>query len=347
MRLASRRNLCGRTQEVPISQDNFDSPWKDILEHHLEDFFAFFFTNVHAGVDWSQAPESLDKELLQLFPDSQITSRLADKLVRVRTRDGEPLEVMINIEVQAQRDEDIAQRTFTYNYRTYDRFQRPVVSVVVLCDESPRFHPKSFTACDLWGCRLRLEFPTAKLLEYNSRWPELEVSSNPFAIVTMAHLKTQATRKDPSGRLRWKLQLIRALYEKGFDRDRVVQLFKFIDWIMRLPEELNQNVRQAVYTIESEKKVQYVSSIERMAIEQGMQKGMQKGIQQGMQKGIQQGMQKGIQQGEARFLKRQLRRVFGDLAPDIEQRIDSASSEDIERWGDRILTCKTLAEIFD
>ena len=105
--------------------------------------------------------------------------------------------------------------------------------------------------------------------------------------------------------------------------------------------------------------MQYVSSIERMAIEQGMQKGiqqgmqkgiqqgMQKGIQQGMQKGIQQGMQKGIQQGEARFLKRQLRRVFGDLAPDIEQRIDSASSEDIERWGDRILTCKTLAEIFD
>ena len=56
----------------------------------------------------------------------------ADVAELLALRDGEPLEVMINIEVQAQRDEDIAERTFTYNYRTYDRFKRPVVSVVVL-----------------------------------------------------------------------------------------------------------------------------------------------------------------------------------------------------------------------
>ncbi|MBI2571763.1 MAG: hypothetical protein HYV63_32535 [Candidatus Schekmanbacteria bacterium] len=39
-----------------------DSVWKDLLDRDLEPFLAFFFPAVHADVDWSRAPEALDKE---------------------------------------------------------------------------------------------------------------------------------------------------------------------------------------------------------------------------------------------------------------------------------------------
>ena len=57
-------------------------------------------------------------------------------------------------------------------------------------------------------------------------------------MIVMAHLKTKATRRDPQARLVWKLSLVKRLYEKGYERRDIVELFRFIDWLLRLPDEL-------------------------------------------------------------------------------------------------------------
>ena len=43
--------------------DDYDSPWKDILERYFPPFMAFFFPEAHADIDWSKGYESLDTEL--------------------------------------------------------------------------------------------------------------------------------------------------------------------------------------------------------------------------------------------------------------------------------------------
>lgn len=48
----------------------------------------------------------------------------------------------------------------------------------------------------MWGCKVGISFPVAKVVDYADRWDELEASDNPFAIVVMAHLKTRDTRND-------------------------------------------------------------------------------------------------------------------------------------------------------
>ena len=316
-----------------IQRSDYDSPWKDILELYLEDFFRFYFPEIHPNVDWDRPPVSQDKELLKIFPDSEVTNRLADKLFQVWALDGDLLDVMVNVEVQAQNDPSFAERVYIYHYRTFDRFRRPVVSLALLCDDDRSFHPKGYTS-GTWGCSLHLDFPTAKLLEYNNRWDELEASRNPFAVVTMAHLKAQATRSRPEERFHWKIRLIRGLYERGFAKNDVVSLFKFIDWIMALPEEFSRRVKETVHKIETEKNVQYVTSIERLAIEEGLQKGLQEGIQEGIQK------------GEARLLRSQLVGAFGPLPPQVEERLDVAHADEIERWAGRIRTAESLDDVF-
>ncbi|WP_201208887.1 DUF4351 domain-containing protein [Rhodocyclus purpureus] len=56
--------------------------------------------------------------------------------------------------------------------------------------------------------------------------------------------------------------------------------------------------------------------------------------------------QKGIEKGEALLLQRQLARRFGQLPPDLIQRISQASAAEIELWGDRVLDAGSLDEVF-
>jgi flagellar biosynthesis/type III secretory pathway protein FliH len=72
---------------------------------------------------------------------------------------------------------------------------------------------------------------------------------------------------------------------------------------------------------------------------------IQKGIQQGMQQGIQQGMQQGMQQGEARMLLRLLARRFGELPEDKRKQIESADTETLLEWSERVLTANSLDEV--
>ncbi len=73
------------------------------------------------------------------------------------------------------------------------------------------------------------------------------------------------TRKDGKGRLRWKLQMFRHLYERGFERRDVELLFRFIDWLMALPEKLEEQFDVELRQLEGETKMPYVTRFERRA----------------------------------------------------------------------------------
>jgi len=176
--------------------DDYDSPWKDMLEGYFPAFMAFFFPAVHADIDWSRGYENLDTELTQIVRDAALGRRLADKLVQVWRRDGIEQIVLIHVEIQGEYDPEFAKRMYVYNYRIFDRYDRPVVSLAVLCDASSRWRPRRY-GYTLWGFQVGMTFPVVKLRDYQAHWPELEVSTNPFATVVMAHLQTRATRRRP------------------------------------------------------------------------------------------------------------------------------------------------------
>jgi hypothetical protein len=104
------------------------------------------------------------------------------------------------------------------------------------------------------------------------------LSSNPFAAVVMAHLQTQATKRRPEVRLEWKLRLVKGLYEKGFSREHVLEMFRLIDWMMRLPEELEQGFKQEVDRYEEARMARYVTSVERLAMREGREEGLREAI---------------------------------------------------------------------
>ncbi|MFZ1597917.1 MAG: cytosolic protein [Anaerolineae bacterium] len=267
---------------------DYDNPWKEALERYFPEFMALFFPKAYADIDWGHKHEFLDKELRQVTGESELGLRRVDQLVRVYRQGGLEIWVLVHVEVQSQTESSFAERMYVYNYRLYDRYHRQVASLAVLADETMSWRPTEFSY-NLWDCEIGIRFPAVKLLDYRARWDELEASSNPFAVIVMAHLKSLETRHADDERLAAKIWLMRRLYRRGYQQQDIVNLFRFIDWIMQLPEGLDQIFWQEVQEIEEAEHMPYITSVERI--------GMQRGIEQGIQQGIQQGMEQGMEQG--------------------------------------------------
>jgi hypothetical protein len=264
---------------------DYDSPWKDILEQYFPQFIAFFTPQPYDEIDWSRDYTFLDKELQQVVPQAETGARRVDKLVKVFLLNGEETWLLIHIEIQGQREDDFPRRMYIYNYRLFDVYGREVVSLAVLTDEHRNWRPSHY-GYERWGCRVSLDFPIIKLLDYTDREEELAASNNPFAVVVLAHLQTLATRRDPAGRYNAKLNLAKQLYRKGYGRQDILNLFRFIDWIMTLPTELEGQLQVELAQFEEREKMQYITTVERMAIQKGKQEGLQEGLQQGIRKSI-------------------------------------------------------------
>jgi hypothetical protein len=260
----------------------FDAPWKEILEAYFPDFLAFFFPDIHADIDWSRGYTFLDTELQQIVRDAELGKRLADKLVKVWRLSGEELYVLIHIEVQQNPETVFPERMFVYNYRLRDRYNHPVVSLAVLTDERQSWRPQEFRS-ELWGSETLFRFPVVKLLDYGQQWQTLEDSLNPFATVVMAHLKALETKGNQVQRKDWKFSLTRRLYERGYERQDVLNLFRFVDWILTLPEPLADEFKADLERFERENQMPYVTSIERQAEERGHRQGLLEAIELGLE----------------------------------------------------------------
>ena len=294
-------------------QTQYDSPWKEILQLYFQDFLLFFFPYIHAEVDWTKKPVFLDKELQQVIRDAELGKRLVDKLVKIYLLDGTESWVLIHIEVQGQEEDEFNRRMYTYNYRFFDCYNRPVASIAVLGDTKVDWRPNQF-GYNLFGCRVDFQFPIVKLIDYRGQQAELEANNNPFAIVVMSHLVALETRDNRTQRKQQKLALVRRLYEKGFEREEVVNLFGFIDWMLTLPLELDRQFWQEYREYEETKNMRYVTSVERI--------GIQQGIEQGTKQGIEQGTKQGLIKGIALCLKLKFGESGTNLLPEIEQITD-------------------------
>jgi len=315
-----------------------DSPWKEGLDRYLRECLALFLPEAHADIDWSRPPEFLDTELRQAARGGSTGVRRVDRLVRVWLLDGSDTWVLIHVEVQAQAERGFAERMYVYHCRIFDRHRREVVSLATPArgypaDEREDWRPGVY-ASGRWGCSRRFEYPVVKLLDWRERQAELEAGDNPFAALVLAHLAAQETRKDAGARTQAKLGLIRRLCERGYDRERIIDLFRLTDWPgtrlrVLLPAAAEAEVWREVERIEEERKMPYVTSVERI----------------GLARGLEQGRQEGRVEGKRATLLRLVQGRFGSLPPALDERIAAGDEVVLDEMIDRVVVAARIEDL--
>jgi hypothetical protein len=247
---------------------NYDDSWKMALEYYFTAFLEFFFPHIHADIDWSRGFVFLDQELQEIVGASEVGKRFVDKLVKVWLQDGKETWLLLNIEVQSQYDAGFAKRLFFYHYRIIDRYDQEVISLAILGDDRPNWRPQEYSYAR-WNCRLSLQFPIVKLLDYRPRLAELQTDPNPFAAVVIAHLQTQATTQDAERRQQFKLNLIKQLYDRSYSPESIFQLSRLVDVMMTLPDALDTAVKQEIRQFREERSMtQVIGGVERLMREE-------------------------------------------------------------------------------
>jgi hypothetical protein len=174
---------------------------------------------------------------------------------------------------------------------------------------------------------MRIDFPVVKLQDYAGDIDRLLTLDNPFALVTVAHLLTQKTKGNAHRRRIAKWRLTKLLYQRNWERERIINLYRVIDWIMFLPKELDVRLRQGILIFERRGAMAYMSSIERIGMEIGMEEGRRAGV--------------------AEMLALMLAQRFGELDSAVNDRLAAADPEQLTAWAKNLLSAATLAEVFD
>lgn len=260
---------------------NWDNAWKEVLTHLFREFLQFFFPRIYREVDFSRGYVFLDKELAKIIKTASVGGRIVDKLAKVYLKNGEEKWLLIHIEVQSYRDENFPERMFIYNYRIYDRYRREVISLALLADADENYRPNQFRIAR-WGFECKFRFPAIKLLDYRYKFEALRSQKNPFAMVLRGYLKTLETIGNDRERFSWKKRFLMELYRSGMNRETILGVYKFIDWVMELPEELEERILDETHETEEEKTMSVLTTAEK----RGHKKGLEQGLEQGIREGI-------------------------------------------------------------
>jgi predicted transposase YdaD len=141
---------------------------------------------------------------------------------------------------------------------------------------------------------------------------------------------TQQTKGQHVKRHAAKWLLARMLCERDWGKQQIVDLFGIIDWIMRIPPELQSQLMSDIADLEKERNMPYLNSFERAGLERGRQEGRQEGRLEGQQD----------------LLRHLLVARFGSIPPAVEQRLARAKLSELTAWGEAVLDAPTLEGVF-
>ena len=160
-------------------------------------------------------------------------------------------------------------------------------------------------------------------------WPEATLvdwaATNPFAVVALAQRAAHRRSSDAKRKLR-KREIIALLYRYRYGREDVLNLLRFIDWLLRLPKALEVELRNELIALEEETNMTYIMSLERFAREEGREEGREQTL--------------------CELLGELLATRFGPLSEPIQERLAEADAALLAIWFRRALTASSLEVVF-
>jgi predicted transposase/invertase (TIGR01784 family) len=295
-----------------------DRLFKELLSTFFPEFIELFFPEISA--DWER--DSLEFLPQEVFTDvTEGERKIVDLIVRASLRSQDAL-FIIHTEHQSYSQAGFDSRMFTYFARLHEKYALPIYPIVIYSHDSPTTPEQNSYRVELFGKTI-LEFNYEVIQLNQLQWQDFVNQRNPVASAFMAKM-----RMDRSERPRVKLLSLQLLANLGLNPAQVQLISGFVDTYLKLNAEEKALFEEQLATIEprqQEEVMQIVTSW--------------------MEEGIQQGLERGKKQEAVLLILRQLNRRVGALTPQLQERIQSLSTTQLEDLGEALLDFTTVADL--
>jgi hypothetical protein len=219
---------------------DYDYEWKLLLENHFEKAIAFFLPEIYPLVDFNVAPIFLEQEIqdtIEKTVDGKKQKRkYADKLAKVRFKDGVDKWILIHIEIQSTFQTSFSRRMFGYYYWISAKYDNPDIVALAIYTGSKVSKHHNIYQKKFHGTELTYKFKVYEVRKQDEA--QLLSSDNPFALVVLASLYVLKSKKDVGSRFQYKRKLVELTREKGYTNAEIIGLLRFIRYIVSVPSNL-------------------------------------------------------------------------------------------------------------
>jgi predicted transposase/invertase (TIGR01784 family) len=290
---------------------NHDRLFKELLQTFFGEFVELFFPQVYEAIDL----EHIHFLQQELFTDVTRGDRhLVDILVQTRLK-GEPGIILVHIENQASVQKDFAERMFVYFSRLYQEHRCRILPMAVFTYPQKHDEPDYF----------KLEFPFMLVLDFHflilelkkHNWRNYIRSNSPVAAALLSKMGYQEKE-----RVQVKLEFLRMLVRMELDPARTTLLTGFFETYLKLNEEEEKQLEVEIGKIdekEAERMMKITTSWE----------------------------QKGRVEGQANILVRILKKKFGHIPVEMENRVRNLSVEKQQELAEAIFDIETIEDVKD
>jgi predicted transposase YdaD len=248
-----------------------------------------------------QNPQSLVSFLL---PDAVFTGEVdrelqapavtSDTLYKVTWQEKQ---VILHVEFQLKRDDDMGRRVWHYNALAYIHTKLPVHSVVIYLQEDKRPVESPFVVRLPDGRPTqRLDFETIKLWELD---PHIFEQQGLAGLLPLLPLTKGGKNRETVTRM------IEGLENAG--RQDLFLVGFAVSWLVFTAEGDKEWLKARFSMMHDILKDTWVfQEVIKEGLGQGLEQGLQQGLQQGLEQGLQQGLEQGLEQGKQQELERVL-----------------------------------------
>ena len=244
-----------KTKQVRVP---YDKAWKAVVTDFFSDFILMFMPDLYEQIDFSFPPEFLEQELHNAIKDK--TTKLADKLVKVRLKNGKENWILIHIEFETRPKANIGKRMFVYCRLILDKFDEALTAIVVY---TGNYVPTVFDRyeTDVFGTELRYKFNTFIVKDQNE--VDLLNNQNPFALAVLANLYVLKTQDSLEKRLTFKEKLYELAGERNYSAEKTNKLLFFIMELMKLSKELEKEFDNYISKPVNSENMSYITNVTR------------------------------------------------------------------------------------
>ncbi len=222
---------------------------------------------------------------------------------------------IFHMEFQSSNDPAMAQRMLDYFVALYRKYGSAPRQFVLYVGKEPLKMPDSL---DLES--LKFEYSIVDIGSLNAQ--ELWNSPSMGDVI----LSILCRQPDPKVRIGKILERLRRLEPEL--RERAVRLLLILSCKRDLSDKVIEGVKTMAFTLSIDD-----------------DKLLRRLYNEGMEKGIEKGRNEGRNEGEAHLLRIQLQQKFGTLSLATEQKLQSATQPELDRWGSRILSASSIDEV--